>query len=269
MENERIKIFNKEKEKAQYAELTHLETEQIELEKKLEREKKNVHRNFLLRTIEENKVKIEKKKEDLKILKSEEYKRLKLIEEEMAREDEMNRIEQRNKKIETQKQMQQQLKDQHKKTEDQYELDRLAQLEQDKKNDLYDRREIRQNQIRKQYMNDMLLNNQTQKNNKIWKRDLDNKITNDDKATIERKVNNWAFEETKENLDHKHNKVQQMQELKSMMNVQNVEKQTKQDNNLKMEKKLLNDANKFDVFVDDIVKMKREFLDKLREERPF
>jgi len=42
-----------------------------------------------------------------------------------------------------------------------------------------------------------------------------------------------------------------------------------QKNTLKMEKKLLQDANKFDVFVDDILEKKRKVLEKLRQERPF
>jgi len=38
---------------------------------------------------------------------------------------------------------------------------------------------------------------------------------------------------------------------------------------LKLEKKLLKDNEKFDDYVEDIVAVKRGYLDKLREKRPF
>jgi len=53
------------------------------------------------------------------------------------------------------------------------------------------------------------------------------------------------------------------------MVVEKEEESTKLNNTLKLEKKLLKDNEKFDNYVDDIVAVKRGYLDKLREKRPF
>jgi len=54
-----------------------------------------------------------------------------------------------------------------------------------------------------------------------------------------------------------------------MLNQQSDDHEQQQHNTLKMEKQLLKDATKFDVFVDDILEEKRKVLEKLRQERPF
>jgi len=59
------------------------------------------------------------------------------------------------------------------------------------------------------------------------------------------------------------------QDLTYMMKEQQAEAQGSMGNTLKMELTLLKDAQKFDGHVEDIVKAKREYLDKLRSQRPF
>jgi len=115
----------------------------------------------------------------------------------------------------------------------------------------------------------MLLNFEEQINSKQWQRGLDDKLVKDEKKEVNVKVNNWAIEENTQILDHKQHKYKQKSELKEMMVTQAKENENYSKNNLKLEKKLLEDASKFDNFVTDIVAMKRQFLDKLREERPF
>lgn len=109
MENQRIKEFNKEKEKRQYDELTQLEINQIDLEKKLEREKRNVTRNFLTRTIEENKIKIAEKKEQIKDAKLQEQKRMKELEAEIEEEKRQKKLIEIENKKKTQETMAKQL----------------------------------------------------------------------------------------------------------------------------------------------------------------
>jgi len=53
------------------------------------------------------------------------------------------------------------------------------------------------------------------------------------------------------------------------MVVEKDQETTKLSNTLKLEKKLLKDAEKYDSDVGDIAAVKREYLDKLREKRPF
>jgi len=132
-----------------------------------------------------------------------------------------------------------------------------------------DIKDQRTSQIRGQIRKDILLHNQEQLNNKQWQRDLDDKLVKDDKKEVIKKVNNWAFEDNENILDNKQRKNKNKNELREMMNVQSYENESKMKNNLKMEKKLLEDNSKFDNFVSDIVLMKRQFLDKLREQRPF
>lgn len=60
-----------------------------------------------------------------------------------------------------------------------------------------------------------------------------------------------------------------MNDLKYMMVVEKDQEDTKLNNTLKLEKKLLKDAEKYDDQVEGIAAAKREYLDKLREKRPF
>jgi len=64
-EQQHIKGFQKQINHDIYMELLALEEEQIELEKKLQHEKKGVMRQHLVKTIEDNKVKIQKKKDTI------------------------------------------------------------------------------------------------------------------------------------------------------------------------------------------------------------
>jgi len=71
------------------------------------------------------------------------------------------------------------------------------------------------------------------------------------------------------NMENKLHRNVMMNDLKTMMNVQQTEFEQKHKNNLMMEKTLLKESTKFDVFVDDIVEEKRKILEKLRQQRPF
>lgn len=269
IDNKNIKEFIKNKDKRQQDELTQLEINQIDLEKKLEREKKNATRHFLNKTIMENKVKIANKKEEIQNAKMQEKHRMNEIEADIEEENRQKKIQDGLNRKKTQEDMKKQLALQHKAKEDEQALDRLAQIAQDKRNQAHDIKERRTQQIRGCIRKDILLHNQEQLNNKQWQRDLDDKLIKDDKTEVTHKVNNWAFEDNSNVLDGKQQKNKQKNELREMMSIQTRENEAKLKNNLKMEKKLLEEASKFDNFVSDIVLMKRQFLDKLREERPF
>jgi cobalamin biosynthesis protein CobT len=115
----------------------------------------------------------------------------------------------------------------------------------------------------------MLLHNEEKINEKQWQRNLEDKLVKDEKADVTAKVDSWFEEEKNLVLEEKEVKNKTKKELRHMMAVQENEIESQKKNNLKLEKKLLEDANKFDNFVTDIVAMKRQFLDKLREQRPF
>lgn len=80
--------------------------------------------------------------------------------------------------------MKRQLDAQKKKAEDQYELDRLAQIEADKKNEEYDQKEKIKQDMRKQMVKESLLENQSQLNIKKWKQDHELKQQENDKVTV-------------------------------------------------------------------------------------
>jgi len=172
-------------------------------------------------------------------------------------------------KIKTKETQKKQLAEQFKAKEDEYELDRLAQKAQDVKNQEYDLKEQRNFKIRGQFKKDMLLHNEEKINEKQWQRNLEDKLVKDEKTDVTAKVDSWFEEEKNIVLEEKEVKNKTKKELRHMMAVQENEIESQKKNNLKLEKKLLEDANKFDNFVTDIVAMKRQFLDKLREQRPF
>jgi len=76
-ETQQIKEFKQKMSKDTYMELLKLEEEQEQLERKLQEQKKNSMRQHLIRTIEDNKVKIAKKKEELVEIKKEEQRKQK------------------------------------------------------------------------------------------------------------------------------------------------------------------------------------------------
>jgi len=172
-------------------------------------------------------------------------------------------------KIKTKETQKKQLAEQFKAKEDEYELDRLAQKAQDVKNQEYDFKEQRNFKIRGQFKKDMLLHNEEKINEKQWQRNLEDKLVKDEKTDVTAKVDSWFEEEKNIVLEEKEVKNKTKKELRHMMAVQENEIESQKKNNLKLEKKLLEDSNKFDNFVTDIVAMKRQFLDKLREQRPF
>jgi len=69
-ESKSHKQFDTTLNKNVYLELTALEEQQIEMEKKLAEEKKAAKRNIMQRVISETKIKIQQKKEDVKTVKA-------------------------------------------------------------------------------------------------------------------------------------------------------------------------------------------------------
>lgn len=133
-ETKHIKEFKRKMAKDTYMELLNLEEEQERLERKLNEQKRNAMRQHLIKTIEDNKVKIARKKEELKEQKAYEQQKQKEENRKVEEDLERQRLEKINKKYEMKNEMKRQLDAQKKKAEDQYELDRLAQIEADKKN---------------------------------------------------------------------------------------------------------------------------------------
>lgn len=112
-------LFKKDVEHNTYMELMKLEEEQLELERKLTEQKKNVLRQHLIKTINENKEKISKKKEQLALIKEEEKHKMKVETEKISEESRRQQEEKTKKKHEMKNEMIRQLQAQKKKAEDQ------------------------------------------------------------------------------------------------------------------------------------------------------
>lgn len=98
--------------------MTALEEKQIELEKKLKEEKKQVLAYHLKKTIEDNKQKIIEKKEQLKLVKIEEVKEMSELREDLAKDTIQVKESKLKKKYEMKNMMQKQLAEVAKKVED-------------------------------------------------------------------------------------------------------------------------------------------------------
>lgn len=102
-----------------YAELLKLEEEQLNLERRLQEQKRAAMRQHLIRTIEENKVKIAKKKEDLREQKLREREQSQQQQALLEREAQLAQVEKVERKQKTKEEMLLHLKMQQKKAEDQ------------------------------------------------------------------------------------------------------------------------------------------------------
>lgn len=70
-------------------------------------------------------------------------------------------------------------------------------------------------------------------------------------------------------IDDKKTKAGMNAVLKDQWQKQEVEAESTKQDVLKLEKNILGNASQFDGYVDDIILAKREYLEKLRSQRPF
>lgn len=118
-EHQHNKEFQKQINHDIYMELLELEEEQIKLEQKLQQEKKGVMRQHLIKTIEDNKVKIQKKKDTIAQNKLDERSNMLKKQLEIEEELKVQAEEKVVKKHEMKNVMLRQLQAQKKKAEDQ------------------------------------------------------------------------------------------------------------------------------------------------------
>jgi len=118
-EHQNHKEFNKKINHDTYMELLALEEEQIQLEHKLQHEKKNVMRQHLVKTIEENKVKIQNKKDSIEQHKVIERSQMLKTQKDIEQELKQQATEKSLKKHQMKNEMVRQLQAQKKKAEDQ------------------------------------------------------------------------------------------------------------------------------------------------------
>jgi len=234
-----------------------LEEKQIELEKKLIEEKKSVVRNYLLKTLEENKYKIEEKKKKIEDVKNIEKSEQALLRQQYEDEIVKNKEEKVKKKFEIKKMMSKQLEEISKKKEDAYELDKLAQVEADKKNNIFDNEQQHKTAIREQLIKQAVFGNQEILDHNKWKNDLSKKLVRDDLTSVNNDYDNYIKENSEVLLKNKYDKDTNKQSLRYMINENSEMQDRKLNNTIKVEKTLIKDADKFDVHVDNIVLQKR------------
>jgi len=145
----------------------------------------------------------------------------------------------------------------------------LAQIEADRKNKAFDESIRYKEELRKTLVKQTVLNNQDLTRDKNWEKDHQTKQVEHELTKANSRMNDFEQDKNLEMMDDKYKKRKQMQELSEMMNLQNNDHLMKTNNEIKLEKQLLKDATKFDVFVEDIMEERRKVLDKLRQDRPF
>lgn len=180
-----------------------LEEQQIKLEKQLQEQKRHVMRQHLIKTIEENKVKMQEKRELLKQKKAEEQDVVKENHRLIKEDNERAKGEKLRKKYEMKNLMARQLQQARRKAEDQYELDRLAQVEADKRSQQFEAEQQFKEDLRKQLTKEAVLGNQDILAHKQWKRDMDMKQTRDALATVNENTEAWRQLQHREDLDKK------------------------------------------------------------------
>jgi hypothetical protein len=137
-ESKSLKEFDGTLNKNIYLELTSLEEQQIELEKKLADEKKSVKRNMMQRVISETKIKIAQKKDEFKMVKVLEKEEEVMLSKKLIEERERDKVVALQKKIALKKGMDNQFAAMNRIKQDANELDTLAQKEGDRRADLFD-----------------------------------------------------------------------------------------------------------------------------------
>lgn len=186
-----------------YMELLELEEQQITLERRLQEEKKNVMRQHLIKTINDNKVKIAKKKELVAQAKAEERERMLQEQRTIEAELQQQQEDKIRKKFETRDEMVRQLKAQRKKAEDQYELDRLAQEEADKRNQAFDEKERFKTQVRGQLIKEATLGNQDILQHQRWHKEHANVQDVQEKQRTIAEHERWQQQESLQRQDEK------------------------------------------------------------------
>lgn len=108
-ESKHQKVFKKDLNLNIYLELTALEEKQIELEKMLKEEKKQVQHSLLKKTIEDNKRKIELKQEQIRKIKEGEVQEMIELNRAISRDSEIAKESKLKKKYDMKNMMQKQL----------------------------------------------------------------------------------------------------------------------------------------------------------------
>lgn len=144
----------------------------------------------------------------------------------------------------------------------------MAQIEADRKNKAFDESIRYKEELRKTLVKQTVLNNQDLTRDKNWEKDHQTKQVEHELTKANSRMNDFEQDKNLEMMDDKYKKRKQMQELSEMMNLQNNDHLMKTNNEIKLEKQLLKDATKFDVYVEDIMEERRKVLDKLRQDRP-
>lgn len=165
-------------------ELTALEEKQIQLEKMLTEEKKQVQHSHLKKTIDDNKRKIELKQEELRKNKEQEVSEMSELKRTISRDSEQAKESKLKKKYEMKSMMQKQLAEVAKKQEDAQELDKLAQYEADKKANEQDQSVIHKTIIRKNLVRQAVFGNQEILREKEWNRTFDGRGVRQDLKAV-------------------------------------------------------------------------------------
>lgn len=187
-ESKSHKQFDNTLNKNIYLELTSLEEQQIDLEKKLEQEKKAAKRNMMQRVISETKIKIAQKKDDIittkKLEKEEEIRLSKVLAEEAIRDKEIALQKKKDLKAGMDKQFEaiQRIKN------DEYELDKLAQKEGDRRADLFDLNQVKKQVVRQDLIKQAVLGNDDILRHKAWKKGMADRDLKEDNKFVKQKA---------------------------------------------------------------------------------
>lgn len=105
--------------------------------------------------------------------------------------------------------------------------------------------------------------------NKVWKKSMEKRdVQHDFKTSLEQATK--AKQEKRQDYVHDKKTKQNMKVmLMDQMQKQQDEAESATKSTLSLEKKILGNASQFDGYVDDIIMAKREYLEKLRSQRPF
>jgi len=252
-----------------YLELTSLEEQQIVLDKLLNEEKKAAKRNVIQKTISETKIKIAQKKEDIKYEK--EIEKLEQVEVNQKIQVEAVKLKEEvvRKKMDMKRAMSKQFEEIAKKKEDAYELDNLAQTEADRRNIIFDQTQVKKQILKRDLIKQAVMGNDDQLVQKDWKKNMEKREGKQDKIYSTDQAIIAKSETQQEKIEDKKVRQNMHVALKLQMKKQEEEAETVAKNGLSLEKKILQKANQFDSYVDDIVHAKRAYLDKLRSQRPF
>lgn len=246
MESKSQKQFVSSTNKNIYLELTSLEEKQIELEKKLQEEKKVTKRNFMQRTISENKIKIEQKKEEIKLEKEREKEQQKVVTQQLISEAEKLKKDAQEKKYMMKRAMSKQFEEIAKKKTDAYELDRLAQAQAEKINEKFDDLQVKKYILKQDLIKQAVLGNDDQLQHKQWKNSMDKRSGKTDYQASLQQARNAEREEKEEIIEDKQKKKNMKTALIAQMSKQQEVAESAAKSELNLEKKILGNASQFD-----------------------